>query len=110
MNEAQAIFTLFFAISWGIVSNVLPRWKPFHYAMCFRKGFWKPTWRALIAFVLLNVVPWVIFVFVLVWLRGPAMTKPEDWTLSAAFMLIVRAILPGLVPFGCYRLWIAVLQ
>jgi hypothetical protein len=107
MNEAQMIFTLFFAISWGIVSNVLPKWKPFHYALFSRK---QPRRRAIVAFVILNVLPWVIFILVLVRLRGPAIMKPEEWTLSLGFMLIFRAIIPGLAPFGCYRLWIALLQ
>lgn len=56
MNESQTIFSLFFAISWGIVSNVLPRWKPFHYALWCHRGFWQPTRRILAAFTLLNLV------------------------------------------------------
>lgn len=109
MNETQTIFTLFFAISWGIVSNVLPRWKPFHYAMFWHQDFWQPTRRIFVAFTLMNIVPWLVFVIVLVWLRGDSLTK-DCWTLSVASFLIVRAILPGLVPFGCYRLWLAIIQ
>jgi hypothetical protein len=109
MNETQAIFTLFFAISWGVVSNVLPRWKPFHYALAFHCGFWQPTWRLLVACTLLNVIPWIIFVLVVVWLRGDAL-QLNDWTFLAGLLLIVRAVLPGLVPFGCYRVWLAIIR
>jgi hypothetical protein len=109
LNEAQAIFTLFFAISWGIVSNLLPHWKPFHYAMWWRRGFWQPTRRILAAFTILNLIPPVFFVVILICLRGDALTK-DEWTLAAAFLLIPRAILSGLVPFGSYHLWIAMIQ
>src|SRR5437870_11412911 len=109
MNETQAIFTLFFAISWGVVSNVLPRWKPFHYALFFYPGFWQPTRRLLVACTLLNVTPWLIFIFVIVWLRGDPL-QPNEWTFLAGLLLIVRAILPGLVPFGCYRVWLALIR
>jgi hypothetical protein len=109
MNEAQTVFLLFFAISWGIVSNVLPRWKPFHYAMWWHEGFWQPTRRILAAFALLNLVPWLLFILILVWLRGDPFAK-EDWTFANASLLMARAILPGMVPFGCYRLWMAMVQ
>lgn len=109
MNEAQSIFTLFFAISWGIVSNVLPKWKPFHYAMLFHKGFCQPTRRVALAFVMLNILPWILFVVVLVWLRADGLLT-TDWTFKAAFSLIPRAVLPGLAPFGCYRLWLTAIR
>lgn len=109
MNEAQTIFTIFFAISWSAMSNVLPRWKPFHYAMFWRSDCWQPTRRTLFAFLMFNVLPWVLFAVVMYWLRGTPI-KAEEWTLRGSFLLIVRAVLPGLIPFGCYRVWLAVIH
>jgi hypothetical protein len=109
MNDAQAVFTLFFAISWGIVSNVLPRWKPFHYAMWSYPDFQQPTRRILLAFILLNILPWVSFALVLFCLRARA-PGLEKWNLGAYILLIFRTIFPGLAPFGFYRIWIAVIQ
>src|SRR5262245_11643443 len=109
MNEAQTIFTIFFAISWGAMSNVLPRWKPFHFAMVGRKDCWRPTIRTGFAFVMFNVVPWLLFSLVLYWLRGTPIQQsgPNEWSLPMSFKLILRAIIPGLIPYGCYRLWLA---
>jgi hypothetical protein len=106
MNDAQTVFTLFFAISWGIVSNVLPRWKPFHYALFWYDGFWQPTYRLLLAFGLFNIIPWLYCIFGLFVLRGDSLL-PSEWTFCVALMLMLRAIVPGMmVPFGCYRLWL----
>jgi len=109
VNETQVIFTLFFAISWRIVSNVLPRWKPFHFALCFRRDFWQPTRRFLTAVIMLDLLPWIVFVLVFHWLRGLTLL-PDKWTCWNTFLLIPRAILPGLVPFGFYHLWISVIE
>jgi hypothetical protein len=72
-------------------------------------GFWQPTRRILSAFVLLNIVPWMMCAWVLFLLRN----EPPDlktWTLGTACVLIFGAMFPGLIPFGCYRLWLAIVQ
>lgn len=109
MNDSQAIFTIFFAISWGIVSNVLPRWKPFHFAMFGERRFPQPMYRAVVAFLLLNILPWVFFACVLVSLGGEE-SRPREWNLRSASWILPRAILPGLLPFRFYRVWVAVIQ
>ena len=109
MNDSQAIFTLFFAISWGIVSNVLPRWKPFHFAMFGERRFPQPLHRAVVAFLLFNALPWLFFVSVLLSLGG-AESMAREWNIWLALCIIPRAIIPGLVPFGFYRVWVAVIQ
>lgn len=107
MNDGQTIFALFFAISWGIVSNVLHRWKPFHYALCFKQGFFQPTCRTFWSWVLLNILPWFLFAIVLVWLKD---AEIETWTCSAAGRLVLRTAPPGLIPFGTYHLWLALVH
>jgi hypothetical protein len=106
MNVGQTVFTVFFAIAWGIVSNVMPRWKPFNYALCFRQGYRLATVRLVVAFILLNILPWLACAFVLFVLRTEA-DMPKNWTRDQYFALVIRAMLPGLMPFGFYRLWIA---
>lgn len=107
MNDAQTIFTLFFAISWGIVSNVLPRWKPFHYALfCVNH---QPTCRLIASWVLLNIFPWTLFWWSLVWLSYCPKMKPGGYwpTLS----IVSHSILPGFfIPFGFYHLWLALMH
>jgi hypothetical protein len=122
MNDAQTIFTLFFAISWGIQSNVLPRWKPFHYALCWPAKIrpmtepvefyvhWHPAFYRLIAsWLLLNILPWFLFAVVLFAL-GRCTAQVDDWRSWSPFWLVVRAVLPGLIPFGCYRLWLSLMH
>lgn len=122
MNDAQIIFTLFFAISWGIVSNVLPRWKPFHYAFMWPSKIrpmsepvvfyvkWHPAFNRLIAsWILLNVLPWCLFIGVLIHLSGDV-GKVNCWHSYSTFWLILRAMVPGMIPFGSYHLWLALIH
>lgn len=109
MNDSQTIFTLVFAISWGIASNVLPRWKPFHYALCFHCAFWKPTNRMFASWALLNILPWCLFGVVLVCLHS----KPNQickWDYCATLCLVVRSFFPGIIPFGAYHLWLTTMH
>jgi len=111
MNEAQTVFTIFFAIAWGTVANVLPRWKPFHFTLFSVLPVARR--RALVATTLLNLLPFFLFAVVM-WLLSdgdqsdPA--KKREWTFLFVLSLVLRAMLPGLVPFGCYRLWLVVIE
>jgi hypothetical protein len=109
MNETQIVFTVFFAISWGAVFTSLTRWKPFHYAMIFEKDFCQPTCRLIVAWVVLNLLPWTLFGMALYWLRGE-FCPSKDWTISTPALVVVRGVLPGLVPFGSYKIWLALIQ
>jgi hypothetical protein len=112
MNETQTIFTIFFAISWGAMSNALPRWKPFHYAIIERSDCRPTQNRLALSFILFNVTPWLIFAFVMYLLRGPGIDQKgnTEWNLGFSFMTIVRAVLPGIAPYGLYRVWLAVVH
>ncbi len=113
MSETQTIFTVFFAISWGVMSNVLPKWKPFHYAMFGICKFCQPTRRIVVAFMLFNVLPWTFFVVVLfgLWDDKLETLQMTGWIrVWIGFKLIMRAIVPGMAPFGFYRLWLATIQ
>jgi hypothetical protein len=107
MNESQTVFTVLFAISWGNISNVLPRWKPFHEALVWKIR--EVTWRFIVAVIFMNLVPWIFLAWVLFLLQGPGLTQGE-WTVSNALRLILSAMVPGLIPFGCYRFWLAINQ
>lgn len=107
MNTAQTVFTIFFAISWGNVAGALTRWKPFNGALLFcDAGFLQPTLRYGFSFLMLNVVPWILFAITLVILDGP----DTRWSFTNAALLTFRAVLPGLIPFGLYRIWQAVIR
>ncbi len=107
MNESQTVFTVLFAISWGTVSNVLPRWKPFHESLLWKIR--EVTWRFIVAFIFLNLVPWIFLAWVLFLLQGPSLAK-DEWSSGSALRLILGAMVPGLIPFGCYRVWLAINQ
>lgn len=107
MNDTQTVYTIFFAISWGIVANALTRWKAFNFGLIFRRDFGKPTIRILSAFLLLNCLPWLLFVLTLYALNDVGRKFGVTWNVCDFGGLVFSAILPGLAPFGCYRLWLA---
>jgi hypothetical protein len=108
MSPEQTVFTVVFAIAWGTEANVLARWKPFHFAMWWNRKLWAPTWRILLSFVMLNLVPAFLFILVLCLLPGGARAT-DEWPRDSLWWLIV-SVIQGMIPFGCYRTWMAILQ
>ena len=105
ISVGATIYTVFFAISWGTYSNALPRWKPFHYAMLHRA---RPAARLALSWLMLNIIPWILFAWDFAWLqRFPVEINPN---LVSGSILVAPAVAPGFVPFGCYRLWLAIVQ
>jgi hypothetical protein len=105
MNVAQTVFTLFFAIFWGTIANVWPRWKPFHWALVPK--FRRTSARAALSFVLLNLLPIIFFTFILNILSASSTVKLSQgfWKL---LMLTVPSIIPAIGIFGIYRIWITI--
>jgi hypothetical protein len=54
-------------------------------------------------------MPWLLMAVVLSLLRGKPL-EVDDWSGWAAFRLVPRAMFPGLIPFGCYRIWLSIIQ
>jgi hypothetical protein len=105
MNDTQQIFCIFFAISWGLVGNVQPRWKPFNYAVAsiFRPAFY----RFFISTFFFNILPFFYF--------GLAL-----WRLSFVenclnhmidyLNLVAQGFLPAFALFSFYHFWIAIIE
>jgi len=100
----QQVFMLFFAIIWGAVANVQPRWKAFQWPLV---GHHRPaTNRVLLSLLLLNILPLVLFAYVF-WALKHHSTSPPDWPVVH---LVFHGILPAFALFGCYRSWLAAVE
>lgn len=106
MNETQTVFALFFAIFWGAVANVQPRWKAFQLPMVH---FPRVRTRVLLSFLFLNLLPLVFFGYTLWMLQGPA-TSNMEWTVWKSAKLILRGVIPAFAIFGFYHLWIGIVE
>ncbi|MFN0135682.1 MAG: hypothetical protein ACKVS9_06130 [Phycisphaerae bacterium] len=101
LNPSQTVFMLFFAIFWGALANVQPRWKAFQFPLCrcVRPQVWR---RCALAIVLLNLVPLGYFLFLMWVLSG--VSEGTTW----------RHLLLGIIPafgvFGLYRFWLAAIE
>jgi hypothetical protein len=97
---------LFYAIFWGAIANVQPRWKPFQWHLFFAVP--QARHRAIAAFVLLNVLPLVFFAYGMWTLygRGPTDTAP----MSGSLHYLIRGVIPAFAIFGLYRFWFAIVE
>lgn len=107
MNNAQILFTLFFAIFWGTSASSWPRWKPFHWTLVPRLK--RVAARVGLSMLVLNVSPVIVFIFILSRMSGNNLTP-----LPIEFGKLSRLVIPSIVPafsiFGLYRIWISVIE
>src|SRR5260370_14776177 len=91
IDSLQTVFMLFFAISWGAVANVQPRWHAFQWPLFFRVR--QARHRCLVAFALLNLLPMIYFGYTLGILvgRGP----PQGTALAGALHFVVPGVIPA---------------
>jgi hypothetical protein len=102
MNIAQTLFTVFFAVFWGTVANVQPKWKAFQWPLVGRV---KPVkFRVLWAFLVLNVFELGYF--------GWALGKLGDakFACLSGLGLVWRGVIPAFAAFGFYRLWFGLVE
>ena len=100
LNNTQQIFTIFFAIFWSVMANAQPKWKAFHYTFFLRIS--QVTYRMLVSFLILNILPILYF----------------SWSLNrlsaASQNTINQSVLHGVIPafaiFGFYRIWICLIE
>ena len=107
---AQQVFTLFYAISWGTVANVQPRWGAFAYAsICEDKG-WKAVIRIALSWLFLNIAAISFFAWVLGEFNS-AVWRIElyPWTWGVYFR-VMAAVAPSLAMFGLYKFWMGIVQ
>jgi hypothetical protein len=96
----QEVFMLFFAIFWGLIANVQPRWKAFQYPLFLKLTV--ATRRVVLAFCLMNLAP-VVYFGITLWIIG--FRNPTN-----LFGLVIQGVLPAFGMFGLYRLWLATVE
>jgi hypothetical protein len=100
--KPQEVFCIFFAIFWGVIANVQPRWKAFQFPLMFKPELNVVRRRVLLAILFLNVLPIVYFGVVLHFI-----TSPEE---ANSIRLVLRGVLPAFGVFGWYRFWISMVE
>lgn len=107
MNDTQTIFTVFYAIFWGHISGVLPRWKAFHFAFILKLK--QARNRLILSFLLLNIAPFLFFSGMYI-LLGYQKFCFNDFNLTNILSLFFYAIIPAFSNFGFYHLWIGIIE
>lgn len=97
---------LFYAISWGAVANVQPRWKAFQWPLFFKLP--QARCRAMAALFFLNVLPLCFFAYGMWALHGRGPT--ESAPLVGSLHYVIRGVVPAFAVFGLYRFWLAVVE
>ena len=107
LNIAATVFSLFYAIFWGLVANAQIRWKAFDWPFALagkRFAKYRPSrnrlWQSLLY---LTVLPTVLFVTLSVLL---ILAKPPNDFVSLVISL-AAAIVAAHAAFAPYRLWMA---
>lgn len=102
MNCFQQIFCLFFAVFWGIVGNVQPRWKAFHWPFVRKNN--RAKCRLYLSMLFLNFIPIAYFAIALA-----CLSKNCDSNVSPIH-IILFAIFPAFAGFSFYRLWLGFVE
>ena len=105
-NVLQTIFMLFYAIFWGAVANAQPKWRAFNWLVALK--YVRPRRRLAAAFLLLNLVPILIFVAFFSMLACVTLESTSSWFWSG--LQIFLAIIAAHAPFALHRLWIGTLE
>jgi hypothetical protein len=105
LNVHQQTFMVFFAIFWGAIFSVQGRWKAFQLPLVGCVPVVKC--RVLLSFILLMVAPVAIFACVFVNLADARLSVCKY---IMALQLGVYAVLPAFSVFGCYRLWLGIVE
>ncbi len=106
MNEAQTVFTVFYAIFWGTVANAQPRWKAFNLPLI---GLPRTRNRIVLSMLMLNVLPLVYYGMVLLALIYPN-TDAKDWTAGTVVATVSFGAIPALAAFSFYRFWMGLVE
>ncbi len=105
LNAAQTVFALFYAIMWGALANVWPRWKAFDLSLVAYPGN-RAVRRWLLSFGLLNAIPIAFFVLILFRLR--CWRLDAQWWPTAGKLSVV--MLQPFALIGFYWVWVSILE
>jgi len=103
LNIEQQVFMVFFAIIWGNVANVQPRWKAFQWPLFI--SFSKARHRVVLSFLCLNLLPILFFGYVF-WANSCYKYNNSLNTIS----VIIHSVIPAFSVFGFYRLWLGIIE
>ncbi len=105
LNSAQTIFALFYAIMWGTLANVWPRWRAFDWAAKHDKK--RAIYRSTLSLIVLNLIPILFFIFVS--LRLGYWTF-EKQSCSVIWWKLFVIMSQPFVLIGLYKIWVATVQ
>jgi hypothetical protein len=107
LNLSQTVFSLFYAIFWGLVANGQIRWKSFDWPLAIAgrtDPAYAPSWERLKhSFWYLSVVP-ILLYLVLVTILTPISAQPES---PRVVFQLLAAVVTAQAAFAPYRLWLA---
>lgn len=101
MNEAQTIFTLFYALYFAVTTTLTGKFQPFDTPSWYKCKN-KAGWRFLVSFVLLNIVPLGYFVLIFNWLHNI-----KVFMINFGSMLVLLIL--SIAGFGFYRIYFGVM-
>ncbi len=106
IQPLQQVFMLFYAIFWGAIANVQPRWRPFQWHLFFAVP--QARCRAVAALIVLNILPLCFFAYGMwaLYGRGPTESAP----LAGSIHYLIRGVVPAFAIFGLYRFWFAMVE
>jgi hypothetical protein len=105
LNAAQTVFALFYAITWGALANVWPRWRAFDWALIEPEGC-RAFRRCILSLVLLNVSPIAFFIVVFLSFNDWKL-EGSPWSIGCKLFVIM---LQPFVLVGFYWLWVSIVQ
>lgn len=104
-NAAQSVFTLFYAVTWGALANVWPRWQAFHWSL-IGTSKQQALQRSILSLVLLNIVPLIFFIVVFLFLNQWRL-EGSWWSIFGDLLIIM---LQPFVLYGFYMFWVSIVQ
>ena len=106
LNVYQTIFALFYAIMWGGLTNVWPRWRAFDWSLGAVDPEERPIRRCLLAIAVLNLVPIIFFIIVLFVLHY---WRFDEWRWLTGIKVFTVMLQPFAL-IGFYWIWVSVVQ
>jgi hypothetical protein len=107
------VFVVFYAIGWGMLANVLPRWKAFdtgRFCVADRQDRRWVQNRLVWSLLWLTLMPALYFAGWLVFF-GPYPTwHLTSWGFRSFALVFSAALAAWLPPFGFYRIWVSGVQ
>jgi hypothetical protein len=123
ISAIQTVFMVFYAIFWGGIFGVLPRWKAFQFPLVCK--FLPATCRVALSILVLNILPILFFGYVMVVLGFREQAHDVTWSREihdlfvgaprlspwlASLNYVISGVLPAFAIFGFYRIWLGIVE